>query len=60
MILAIELDFRAGILAKKYLVSRFNVQGNHLAVFLFSRTDRYDFALLGLLLSGIRNKLNLL
>jgi len=52
--LAIKLDFRAGIFSEEYLVSWFNVQGNHLAVFLFPWPDRYDFTLLGFLLSSIR------
>jgi hypothetical protein len=55
MFLAIKLDFSARIFAEKYPVAGFNIQGNHLAVFVFSRPDRYYCTLLGFFFSGIRD-----
>src|SRR5262245_35635700 len=54
--LAVDLDLRAGILPEQDLVADLHVERGHLAVVVhFSLADRDDFALLGLLLRGVRD-----
>jgi hypothetical protein len=47
MFLAIELDFSAGIFRKEDFVSRFDIQGDHLAVVLTLPSWGFSLALSG-------------
>src|SRR5271166_2604355 len=53
MLLAIELDFTAGIFAEQDFVSGFHVGGDELAVLILAAAYRHHFAFLRLLLGGI-------
>src|SRR5919198_1359392 len=56
VILAVELDLRAGILAEEHLVADLHVERENLAVFgHLSLADGYHFPLLGFFLGGIGN-----
>src|SRR5262249_9001661 len=56
VLLAVDLDFRSGILAEQDAVARLHIEGNDLAILVylpFAHGD--DPALLGLLLRGVRD-----
>ena len=56
VLVAVNLDFGARILAHKNAVALFHFHGNALTIFIkTARTDGHDFALLGLLFGRIRN-----
>src|SRR5207249_2966511 len=56
VLLAVELDLGAGILAEEDAVPRLDVEGNHFAlVVLFAAPHGDDFSLLGLLLGRVGN-----
>src|SRR6058998_1115970 len=53
VLLAVELDLGAGVLAEQHPVAGLHVEGQHLPVFLLPRADRHHLPLLRLLLGRI-------
>src|SRR5206468_9280593 len=53
VLLAVELDLGAGVLAEQHPVAGLHVEGQHLAVLLLARADRHHLPLLRLLLGRV-------
>src|SRR5919204_269638 len=53
VLLAVELDLRAGVFAEQHPVAGLHVEGQHLPVLPLARADRHHFPLLRLLLGRV-------